>query len=79
MNEDIITIYDDNSQKDYKVLFVIEKEYKYIVYTDIDNNDLNKELYAIKVKDLINDESPIPITEDEWTMIETEYKKLINE
>ena len=75
MNKDIITIYDNNdNKKNYKLLFIIEKEFKYIIYTDIDNNDLTKNLYAVKVKD----NNSLEITDKEWKMIEKEYNKLLN-
>ncbi len=72
----ILTLYDNNQKIDYKMLFVLDKEFKYIIYTDLDNMDLNK-LYAIKVKALNNNEETIPITDEEWTMIETEFNKFI--
>ncbi len=72
----ILTLYDHNQKIDYKMLFVLDKEFKYIIYTDLDNMDLNK-LYAIKVKALNNNEETIPITDEEWTMIETEFNKFI--
>ena len=78
MNRDILTIYDDKQKKDYKLLFVIHQEYNYIIYTDLDNNDLTKDLYAIKVKSLNNNSNTIPITDEEWLMIENKYNKLIN-
>ena len=79
MNNDIITLYDENNLKhEYKLLFVIDKEFKYIVYTNVDNYNIKKDLYVIKVKSLNNNEKSIPITDDEWKMINDEYQKLIN-
>ena len=79
MDSDIITLYDNNNQKkDYKLLLVINSEYKYVIYTDIENTDINKDLYAIKIKEFNNNEETIPITDSEWEMIENELKKLIN-
>ncbi len=79
MNNDLITLYDSNNQKkDYKLLLVIDNEYKYVIYTDIDNTDINKNLYAIKIKEFNNNEETIPISDTEWEMIENELKKLIN-
>ena len=78
MNKDIITLYDENdSPKEYKLLMVIDKEFKYIIYTDIDNQNIKKNLYAIKIKDY-SDKETIPIDENEWNMIENQYKKIIN-
>jgi len=78
MNNDILTVYDDNQKKDYKLLFVINQEYQYIIYTDLDNDDLTKNLYAIKVKSLKDNSNTIPITNEEWLIIEKTYNKLIN-
>lgn len=79
MNKDIITLLDeDNKPTDYKLLMVIDKEYKYIIYTDIDNQDIKKDLYVIKTKELKDNEESISITIDEWNMIEKTFNKLIN-
>ena len=75
---DIITLYDENNnKKDYKVLLVINDEYKYIIYTDIDNKDLRNNLMVAKVKSLDNLSETLPITQDEWKYIENKYKKII--
>ena len=76
MKDNIITIYDDIGKKDYKVLLVIEKEYYYVIYTDISNENIKKDLRAIKLKSLDSKE-PLPISNDEWKMIEKEYQNLI--
>lgn len=79
MNNDLITLYDSNNQKkDYKLLLVIDNEYKYVIYTDIDNTDINKNLYAIKIKEFNNNEETIPISDTEWEMIENKLKELID-
>ncbi len=78
MNRDIIILYDDNGKKEYKLLMVINKEYKYLIYTEIDNCNPEKKLYAIKTKALKSGEETIPITDEEWTMIEKVYTNLIN-
>ena len=78
MNKDIITIYDENNKpKDYKLLMVIDKEEKCIIYTDIDNMNIKKDIYAIKIKDFKNKEV-IPITDNELNIIEKDYQKIIN-
>lgn len=77
MSKDIITIYDDNGPKEYKLLMIIDQEYKYIIYTDLDNLDIKKDLYAIKVKEL-NSNEVFPITSNEWDMIKKTYNKLVN-
>ena len=79
MNNDLITLYDNNNQKkDYKLLLVIDKEYKYVIYTDIDNTDINSNLYAIKIKEFNNNEETIPIDDNELLMIENKLKELID-
>lgn len=79
MNNDLITLYDSNNQKkDYKLLLVIDKEYKYVIYTDINNTDINSNLYAIKIKEFNNNEETIPIDDNELKMIENELKILID-
>ncbi len=75
---DKITLYDENNEKkEYKVLLIIDEVYKYIVYTDIDNYDLKKDLFVAKVKSLDNLEETLPVTPEEWKMIEDRYEKII--
>ena len=76
MSENIITIHDNNTEKQYKILMVIEKENYYIIYTDINNYNIKKDLYAIKVNSLESTES-LPISDEEWKMLEIEYQNLI--
>ena len=77
--EDIITLTNENNEeKDYKLLFVINKEYQYLIYTDLYNTDYKSHLYAIKTRDLDTDEEILPISDSEWDMIEKTYNKLIN-
>ena len=79
MNKDILTIYDnEGNTKDYKLLLVIDKEFKYLIYTDLDNINIKKNLYAVKIKDLNRSADTLPIDDNEWEMIEETYKKLIN-
>ena len=79
MNNDIITVYDENNEKeDYKLLLVINKEYKYLIYTKLNNLNLKRNLYAVKIKDLKSNEETLEISNDEWEMIEKTYKNLIN-
>ena len=78
MNKNILTIYDNNDNiKKYKILLVIKKDYNYIVYTNIDNENIKKDLHVVKVLNL-EDLSILPISDDEWNMIYNEYNKLIN-
>lgn len=75
---DIIKIYDENNNpKEYKVLLIIDSEYKYIIYTDPSQKEIDKGLMVAKVKSLENVNETIPIRDDEWKMIEKEYQKLL--
>ena len=79
MNENIITIYDnENNKKDYKILLIIEKEYYYIIYTDLKNTNIKKNLNVVKVSSL-DKLDIIPMNNNDWKIVETEYKNLINE
>lgn len=79
MNENIITVYDNqNNKRQYKILLIVEKEYYYIIYTDLENNNIKKDLFAVKVSSL-NNLNTIPLNDDEWHMLENEYRNLINE
>ncbi len=78
MDENIIKIHhSDGSTKDYKILVTIKKEDYYIIYTDLGNNNIKEDLYAIKIKSFENNEV-LPISDDEWLMIEQEYVNLLN-
>ena len=77
MNKNIITIYDSENIEKYKILLVIKKDYNYIIYTDINNDSIKKNLYVVKTLDF-NNLTPITINDDEWQMINSEYNKLIN-
>lgn len=77
MGEDVLTIFDENGKEEYRLLLIIEKEFKYIVYTNKENIKVDKDLYAIKVKSLNDNEDILPISDNEWKMIEQEYQKLL--
>ena len=79
MNENVITIYDnENNKKDYKILLIIEKEYYYIIYTDLKNTNIKNNLNVVKVSSL-DKLDIIPMNNNDWKIVETEYKNLINE
>ena len=79
MNENIITIYDkEGNKQEYKILLIIEKEYYYIIYTDINSQSIKNNLNVIKVSSLDN-LAAIPINDDEWNMLENEYNNIINQ
>ena len=77
MNENILTIYDENNKsKDYKILLVIEKDYQYIIYTNLTNYNIKKDLYVIKL-DSLDSKETLYINDSEWKMIEKEYNNLV--
>lgn len=77
MSDNILTVYDENDNpKDYKILLVLEDDYKYIIYTDLNNYNIKKSLYAIKLSSLESTE-PLYINDEEWKKLEKEYLNLI--
>ena len=76
MNENIITTYDNKNEDKYKILLAIEKENYYIIYTDLKNYNIKEDLYAIKLNSL-DSEEVLPISDDEWKMLEYEYNNLV--
>ena len=77
MEDKITLINENNEQKDYKLLAIIDIDYQYIIYTDLDNNDFKHNLYAIKVKDINLDNNILPISDEEWNIINNEYMSII--
>lgn len=73
-----IKIFENDVTKEYKVLLVIDKDYKYVIYTDKDNYQLDKNLMVAKVKSINEMNESLPITDDEWKMIEDNYQKILN-
>lgn len=79
MNNDIISIKGaDGNFKDYRILLVLNHEYKYIIYTDLGNTNFKENLYVAKVKTLDNLNETLELTDDEWQLVEEEYKKIID-
>ncbi len=75
MNEDTIILLENNVEKEYCLLLTIDN--KYIIYTDIDNNNINKNIYVIKVDSINDNQSILPITDDELNIINQKYLELI--
>ena len=74
-----IIVYDENNNpKEYKLLLIIDKEYKYIIYTDINNDNIEKDIMVAKVTSLDNINKMLQINENEWQMIEERYKKFLS-
>ncbi len=75
MNEDTIILLENNVEKEYCLLLTIDN--KYIIYTDIDNHNINKNIYVIKVESINDNQSILPITDDELNIINQKYLELI--
>ncbi len=77
MNNEIITIYEDGKKKNYKLLLVIDKDYKYVIYTKKENKRIDRDLYVAKVRDIGEMNETMTITDKEWQMIIKEYNRLL--
>ena len=74
-----VTIYDENNNpKEYRLLLILNREFKYIIYTDIDNKSIDSNLMVAKVTSLDNINEMLPISDQEWQMIEERYKKILS-
>ena len=77
--EDIIKIINNNEEKEYILLAIFTINGKqYIVYKDIDNDSINKNLLASRVDEFKSNMKLFPLTDEEWNTVEEEYKKIIN-
>lgn len=72
---DLITISINNESKQYKLLFIYE--HKYVIYTDLNNDDISKNIYVIKLNSLDKNEKNIPITAKELEVLENKYQELL--
>ena len=76
---DIIKIIDDNNEeKEYILLAIFTlSNGQYIVYKDVNNNSINDNLLASRVEEFESNMNLYPLNDEEWDMIEEEYKKII--
>ena len=74
MNKDIIKILENNKETDYRILLTIDD--KYIVYTNINNTNINENIYIIKIDENNN---VIPISDKELKIVEKKYQNIINQ
>lgn len=76
---DIIKIIDDNNEeKEYILLAIFTlSNSQYIVYKDVNNNSINDNLLASRVEEFESNMNLYPLNDEEWDMIEEEYKKII--
>lgn len=73
--QDRITVYDkDNNSRECSVLAIILN--KYIVYTDIDNNNLKHNLYVNKFKKFDMNITLMPLDNIDWIIVEKAYKEM---
>ena len=75
-------VYDEfGNQKQCKILAIIEN--KYIVYTNINNNNLSENIMVSKFDKLTSEINLIPLDDYEWTFVEKKYldicNKIVNE
>ena len=78
--DDIIKIInDDNEEKEYVLLATfIDSGKQYIIYKDINNNSIDKDIMASRIDEFKVDMKLFPLSNEEWDMIIDKYKKIIN-
>lgn len=76
MDKDIITIVSNNEKKEYRLLSIINNQY--IIYTNLDNDNITKDIHVIKVESMDNLDKIIPMTDKEYEIITKKYDNLIN-
>ena len=75
---DLLTIIRKNGTKDeYKLLCIIEKEYKYIIYTDKENTNVKENLYVAKTRYANYLEEILPMEDNDWDIVNDEYLNLL--
>ena len=76
MDKDIITIVSNNEKKEYRLLAIISNQY--IIYTNLNNSDITKDIHVIKVESIDNLDKIIPMTDEEYEIINKKYDNIIN-
>ncbi len=74
MEKDVLTLINDNSNINYKLLSVIDNQY--IIYTNIDNLNPMSDISIIKVTSL-GELTPLPMEDSEIKEIEQKYLDLL--
>ena len=75
---DVLNIYRKNGQKDeYKLLCIIEKDFKYVIYTNKENNNIKENLYVAKTQKANYLDEIIPMNDYDWELINKEYLNLL--
>ena len=65
-------------EKEYILLAIFTlSNSQYIVYKDVNNNSINDNLLASRVEEFESNMNLYPLNDEEWDMIEEEYKKII--
>ena len=75
MNKDYIILNENNQEKKYQILLLIDN--KYIIYTNINNNNLHKDIHVIKVQTINNNQVSLPISNEELEEINQKYLEII--
>ena len=75
MNKDYIILKENNQEKKYQILLLIDN--KYIIYTNINNNNLHKDIHVIKVQTINNNQVSLPISNEELEEINQKYLEII--
>ena len=71
MNKDTIKLLENNTEKEYRLLSIIDN--KYIIYTDIDNINIYKDIYVVKVNQVGDNQNTIPISDEELKIVNQKY------
>ena len=76
---DLITIYRENGKKEkYKLLCVIKKDYNYIIYTNLKNTDVTKNIYIAKTKNASYLEEIQAMDDIDFSFVKETYLNLLN-
>ena len=74
----IIVTNDANEKKECYLLASLGiNDKKYIIYKDVDNKDIDKNLMASRIEMLSQEMQLFPLSEEEWELVSEEYSKII--
>ncbi len=77
MNDELSIIRQNGQRDEYKLLCIIEKDYKYIIYTNKDNVNIKENLYVAKTKYANYLEEILPMDDNDWEIVNQEYLSLL--
>ena len=75
MNKDIIRLAKNDEEKDYQLLMTIDD--KYIIYTELDNTNIKKDIHVLKVNSIENNNESISISDEELEIVTKKYLNII--